>query len=87
MVDFGHVAGQLILVITAKSTEREKYSGNRQGRGYFWAKANGLARLWAETGFQGLKNDFQGIPAHCALALHGLQNRGPGYMANIFYAQ
>ena len=53
MVDFGHVAGQLILVITAKNTEREKCSGNRQKRGCFWAKTNGLARFWAETGFQG----------------------------------
>ena len=53
MVAFGHVAGQLILVITAKNTEREKCSGNRQKRGCFWAKTNGLARFWAETGFQG----------------------------------
>ena len=53
MVAFGHVAGQLILVITAKNTEREKFSGNRQKRGCFWVKTNGLARLWAEAGFPG----------------------------------
>ena len=68
MVAFGHVAGSLISVIAEKNTERENFSGKRQKRACFWAKTNGLARVWAETGFSGKKSGFRSIARRRSMA-------------------